>query len=178
MTALPTLAAGTEPTAAQWQTLLPLFARKASDQSVTSSTTLVNDNDLLVSVAASAVYELSLLLIGINAGGSSAGDLKYAFTQPTGSSCSYAQAGPHVNWPPAVATDFEIEWAARSADTGSPTTTTAIGLTTTAFGVHIKGILVVGANAGTFRLQWAQNSSNASSSTLKAGSYMRLQQVA
>jgi hypothetical protein len=157
---------------------LPLFVRKANDQSISSNTTLQNDSDLFVPVAANASYVFDLLLLAINAGGSAAGDMKYAFTQPSGSSASYAQAAPHVNWPPAVATDFEAEWAGKSLDTGSPTATTAIGLTTTIFGVHIKGDLVVGANAGTFQLQWAQNSSNASASTVKAGSYMRLQQVA
>jgi hypothetical protein len=43
--------------------------------------------------------------------------------------------------------------------------------------ISVQGLLTTAGTAGTFRLQWAQTSSNAAGSTLKAGSYMLLQRV-
>ncbi|NJP75705.1 hypothetical protein HCJ99_34060 [Streptomyces sp. C1-2] len=45
-------------------------------------------------------------------------------------------------------------------------------------GTTFKGTLVVGSTAGTLALAWAQNTSNASATTLKAGSRLELTRIA
>jgi hypothetical protein len=60
---------------------VPLAAVKTVDQSVTSSTTLVNDNVLAVPVAASSTYEFRLFCWFQAAAG---GDFKFQFAGPAG----------------------------------------------------------------------------------------------
>ncbi|MES4891417.1 hypothetical protein [Streptomyces sp. NPDC096012] len=58
-----------------------LFVRKTSDQSVTSSTTLANDSQLLLPVVANATYTLFLMCIF---SGGTTGDIKFDWTVPSG----------------------------------------------------------------------------------------------
>jgi len=45
-------------------------------------------------------------------------------------------------------------------------------------GVRVYGRLVMSSTAGNFQMQWAQNASDASGTTLKAGSFMTMTRVA
>jgi hypothetical protein len=40
--------------------------------------------------------------------------------------------------------------------------------------VEVKGIVTTSSTAGTFKLQWAQQTSNSTSTTVYSGSYMRV----
>ena len=63
--------------------IAPLAAYKTLDETVTNSTTLQNDDALLVSLAANAVY-LFAVLLDYEGAAVGTGDLKYGWGVPTG----------------------------------------------------------------------------------------------
>ena len=69
------------------------------------------------------------------------------------------------------------EWIGKLATT-SAGATLSFGVGTGLTGVRIYGRLVMSSTAGNFQLQWAQNVSDASGTTLKAGSFMTMNRVA
>src|SRR5690606_18086867 len=62
--------------------LAPIFVVKSTNESVSSSTTLQNDNELSVSLTANRAYEVSGVL---RVSGSTSGDIKLSWTGPSGS---------------------------------------------------------------------------------------------
>ena len=163
--------AGNVLTAAQLNALNG-YVLKTADQSVTSSSTLTNDTHLLYTIGATGTYIVDLWLYGTSAA-NNAGDLKIAFTFPTGT-MHFGTAGPSVNL---LSGSADVsEWFANLSAT-SGTTFTNVGLSTTVSQTHIHGILIATAT-GTLRMQWAQFASNANASTLQAGSHMLVRQVA
>lgn len=162
MTALPTFNGGTEPTASQWQTLLPLFARKTADQSL-STLTFTNDNALFVSVASNVIYFYHLFTY-IKANNASNGGMKVQFAAPAGADLS----------------DAVFRWGGNTspgAQTNAGGAVGALTLTTSNVFFEEQGLLVMGANSGTFQFQWAQNSGPTNSATVSAGSFLLLRQV-
>jgi hypothetical protein len=174
--AAPDFTAGRPPTAAELQFLVPLFVRKTSNQSVTSSTTLVNDSALVLPMLASVTYELTAQLFYI---GNDTGDIKVTFTQPTGSTLSWGPIGASQAAVTGSATAGTGEWWGTNVNTtASPTTSMPMGGSTSDLHMVIRGIVVVSATAGNLQLQWAQNTSNGTATTVKAGSWMSLRRVA
>jgi hypothetical protein len=148
---------------------VPLNAYKAADQSVTSSTTLANDNALFVSVAANCTYTLQLDLFyeGAAAG---TGDLKWNFTSPSGTTGL-------TGTPAYFGTDTNIHGAAF----------VALGSTFTTLGTNGAGVikyalttgtLVTSSTAGTLQFQWAQNSSSGTATKVRAGSNLCVWRIA
>lgn len=160
-----------------WTALVraPLFAYKVSDESVTSSTTLQDDNDLTFSVEASSVYiyELSLSYIGVSDGGTAAGGLKTAWSVPASSAGTRHVTGTHTTGSNIVPSDDN----ARNSSHGL---TTVVGHATSATGgvVFDRGLLITSVTAGTFKLQWAQVTSNATATTIQGNSYAILRKMA
>jgi hypothetical protein len=162
MTAMPSLSAGTTPTAAQWQTLLPAFVRKTSDQTVNNSNVLVNDSQLVVSVSAGAVYRMSLL--ALQNSGATPG-FKFAFTMPAGATflngyfdCGSSQANRQ----------FAVVGA---GGTGGVTGAAADSV------VKVEATILIGGTAGSVQFQWCQSTANASNTIVRAGSSLLLTQV-
>lgn len=146
-----------------------LWARKVADESVTASTTMQDDDALLVQVEANRVYEFDALIGYV---GNTAGDVKVGFTFPAGASCYWAGQG---------GSDGDSGYGGVGASRHSASfgdasgTATAFTGSTTALAILVKGMLVVGGTPGVLRLQWAQNTSNATATTVKAGSFLRAQ---
>lgn len=168
--AFPTFPSGHVPSADEMAALLPLFAKKTATQAVTSSTTLVNDNELFVSVLANATYEVDTFIIYDGAAGTA---IKVGFTAPSGATLdwwnngtsggntSFINTGPFWGWS-AIGTSNTIGTAGAGSE-----------------GVcRPGGILVTSSTPGTFQLQWAQGSSNATAVHVFAGSTMTLRRVA
>lgn len=141
--------------------LRPLFARKTSDETVNNSTTLQNDNSLLVSVVADAIYEFRLRLT-VNSG--TTPDFKMGWTFPTGLTMTYDL--------------FEGETLGTATNVvQGPTIQTDVPLINTTGADQpwiAEGLVIVDSTAGTLQLQWAQNTANASDTIVRAGSYLRL----
>lgn len=127
--------------------------RKSSDQSVTSSTTLQDDTELQFSAANSTPYQVELF---ISYTGSTTGDLKWQLVSTP------SDGGP---WQMHMGIDI-------SGNTQFVTSNSFAVVSNGAFSSQ-KGVWIwgwfLGAN-GTFKLTWAQNTSDGTATKVKAGS--------
>lgn len=145
-----------------------LTATKAANQSVTSSTVFVNDTHLSLSVVANATY----LLEGYwpYDGAFNAGNIKYQWTMPAGASILWAANGP--------ATGGAAAYAANSTSTNAVLSLGTYGTGGMQTNAAPLGRFVTAGTAGTLQLQWAQDSSNATATTMYAGAWLQLRRVA
>lgn len=154
-------------TGAEWQQFqdfaIPLYVRKTSDENVTSSTTMQNDDDLYITVKANAVYLIRSFIIYT---GTTTNDIKVGWTVPTGSVFTWSPWSPDVAM---TANQANVNWAAMlTSDVSSSGAVAGAPYQT----MRPTGTLVVGTVDGTFRLQWAQNVSGGTATTIKTGSYL------
>lgn len=154
-----------------------LHARKPADETVTSSTTLQNDDHLVLALSANATYEFEAFLFTIETGGDFVGDIKTAFAFPAGATVHLVGAGPHPT-SFTTGTSSVTEWLARPTQTSSPTQTLTYGVGSGQTALWMKGVIVVSATAGDLQLQWAQNVSDATGITVKAGSWIAAERIA
>lgn len=142
-----------------------LVRRTADHAGITSSTTLADDGVLQLAVAANSVYVLQAMIVYT---ASAAGDIKLGWSGPSGATLTWTPCGlttttsasaGSVRLPSKTISDTDIPGA---VDVSTPVTALPTGL------------LVVGATAGTFKLQWAQGTSDATATVVKAGSYLML----
>ena len=173
---MPTFTPGQIPTADVLQDLVPLYARKTADESVTSSTTLQNDDELAVTVSAGGIYTLDAFILFT---GNETGDFQCRFTFPSGSTLHFAAYAPA----PGDAgfntggSAGNVEFFARQNTTSSPSGVIIYSGSTAQVHLRLVGTLVVGSSAGTLQFQWAQNTSNGTATTVKAGSWLKLDNV-
>lgn len=161
MTALPTLNAGTEPTAAQWQTLLPIKAIKGADQIVNNSAALANDSALFIPVNVSTTYDFQLRLI-YNSGATPG--FKFHFTFPVGGTASY--------------TVHCLSGGTYKLFQNNDASTPSADGTGADLNIVVLGEIFIGANAGNVTLQWAQAVANASNTIVRANSAFKARQIA
>ena len=136
-----------------------LIVRKPSDESVTSSTALQDDNHLILPVLANEVWKLNLEVIY---SASTTGDFKFGFTFPTGGRLDVQMLGLQ---------SAVVHLGGFSVTTSPSGTDNFDGLGSTAhFPLPIWGIYTNGANAGNLTLQWAQQASDATATTVYANS--------
>lgn len=144
---------------------VPLAAIKTSDQSVTSSTTMVNDTALVLTPAVSASY-LFQCYIYFQAG--TTGDFKWQFGVPAGAFMRYmalyqGTGGGFGNQNTNGAADVV---AAQGNGAGVDNA------------VFMAGTLVMGSTAGNCQFKWAQNTSDGTASIVKAQSCLYLYRIA
>jgi hypothetical protein len=152
------------------------YIAKTADETITSSTTLQNDDHLVLPVVANAVYRFELDLY-MTESTDYVGDFKMSFTCPSGATFDMHGAGAHITDLISPATNSNGEWIGKLATT-SAGATLGFGVGNVLTGVRVYGRLVMSSTAGNFQLQWAQNASDATGTTLKAGSYMTMTRVA
>jgi hypothetical protein len=132
-----------------------VIKNKATDESVTSSTTLQNDDDLFVELGAGETWQARFAIWATHAAGDGC---KVAVTVPSGAT---------------------LRLIARETDSGGQvvnmTTTSgaAISLATenvdaTSQFVDLEVVVVNGATAGNLQLQWAQRTSSATATVFVA----------
>jgi hypothetical protein len=136
---------------------------KEADQSVTNSTTLVDDTELWVDVEAHATYRI---ILALHATGSESGDIKLAWSIPTN-----AEAGGRWVFGAGVST---------TPTSGSATVQNAAAnwVTERTYGTHAtignsileNGLLRTGDTPGRLQLRWAQVTSNATATSVRAPS--------
>ena|SRR5688572_20875385 len=150
-----TFTAGQTPTADELNAALPIPpAVKSADETVTSSTTLQNDDHLLVSVAANTTYLLEMdFVFSANA----SGDLKTTFTVPSGTTGA-------LNMTSDAGTSTGVSMTSTAVWDGTGTDEQA----------RIWGRVVTSSTAGTIRLQWAQNASFGTGTIIRNGSSLKI----
>lgn len=166
----PTFLTGHEPSPSEFQVLLPLSASKPANQTITSTTTLTNDNDLFVAVQSGATYQFEVSLGVMGAGSATVGDINLRWTFPGGTLTTHA-----VGLTSAVAYGVSTTGSVNSVrfrDTTSPSTTIPFGTPSTNFAVVTINMIYACTADGTLQLQWAQRVSSGTATAVGAGSYM------
>ena len=147
--------------------------KKAANESVTSSTTFQDDNDFSIDLDAGKTYRIETFL---SVSGATAGDIKVAWVLTGGVAQLSARhcRGPAVG--PADVTATTI----RDSVHNLTTTTISYGTDNATNSAIFEDFLVetTTANAsGTLTMQWAQNGSSATSTTISASSYVVVTEV-
>ncbi len=168
MTGIPVWTPGQVLAAADVNTwFVPIVKVKPSDESVTSSTTLQVDNDLVAAVAANAVYSFQIIL---SYSAATTGDLRVQLQGPASSSIISTCACIDV------AGAGAIDSALTSRRGALPSTALDVG--GVGAGVDTPflwmGTLTTAGTAGNFSLYWAQATSSATATIVYTGSLMRL----
>jgi hypothetical protein len=139
--------------------LRPVFIRKTANESVISSTTYQNDNELVASGVASAIYVGRLQLL-VNS--DAAADIKARLTLPSGAVAT--SWGLYKNAVATVVADMAVGAGVATSGSDEP--------------LLYMGLLVMSTTAGDVQVQWAQNASTAINTTVSAGSFLMLERVA
>jgi hypothetical protein len=146
---------------------VPLAAYKASDTSRTSTTTLANDPDLTLAVAANCVYTVDLYL-DFDGDTTGTGDLKLGWAVPASTTMRYGAAYDNTSPAASCGTTF--------------TQASTISAATNGAGVlqsfSAKGTIITSAAAGNVVLKWAQNTSNPTATIIHAQSYLTARRIA
>lgn len=135
-----------------------LIVRKTVDESVASSITFQNDDALLMALAANEVWKTELNLYVT---GNGTADFKMCYTFPAG--CSVIYYTSTIN----ASAGFTV-W--QDAATSGTLILTADLLNTGSSYIVLHALVINGGTAGTLQLQWAQNTSNATPTIVKANS--------
>lgn len=143
------------------------YARKLSTESVTSNTTLQNDDALVVAVDANAVYVLTCM---VKYDGAAAGDIKIGWSVPAG--CELDFVAQALATTAALYTDDQNF----TGEESSVATFGALGTGTVA-AIQMTGLVVVGGTAGNVQFQWAQGTSSATATRVFANSFLDLRRV-
>jgi hypothetical protein len=147
------------------ETLGPQQVRKVAAQSVTSSTTLVDDLHLKLFLRDSRRYSFEAQ---IRYTGAATGDLKLAFTIPAGATVRWDNVGStFVNLSDVVTvSNSELSSGA----------TRAFGCGSATRQISVRGVIIMGATAGNLQLQFAQNTSDPAATTILDESFIRVSQ--
>jgi hypothetical protein len=148
------------------------YVEKTADQSVTSSITLVNDTHLSYAISGAGTFIFELFLFAV-ASADPGGGVRYGFTFPAGT-MHYGINVPISSL--ASGTSGSGDWAATLSATSG--VAAGVGGTSTSTTLHRVAGRFAATASGTLQFQWAQASSSANTTTLKAGSFMRVQRVA
>jgi hypothetical protein len=105
------------------------------------------------------------------------GDINVAFSFPAGCRLDYGGIGPGNTAITGTVTGGVGEWIARAGQTTSPSTAIPFGADQSVTTVTINGLVEVGSTAGTLTVMWAQVAA-AGTTTVKVGSWMRLERMA
>lgn len=148
------------------------YKRKAANESVTSSTTMQDDNDIAgIALDADKVYLVDFYP-SVSAA-AAAGDVKFGWTTTGG----VAGLGTRVCRGPQTGTTDATNTAMRVS---RHNLTTAVpyghdGSTTCA--IHETFLVETSAGAGTLTLRWAQNASSGTATTLSTSTYVVVTEV-
>lgn len=150
--------------------MIPDEVVKSTTETVTSSTTFQNDDELFLPGVANAQYHFTLLLLH-SAG--TTGKFKMQFAAPTGATVSWGVHSAHINMTSSttvadMSLPSRVLADAQQMGGGNLTGTTAF----------IEGVFTTSSTAGNLTLQWAQNVSDAAATQVRAGSVLKMKRVA
>lgn len=162
--------AGQKLRAADLNDLFPVLCRATADTSRTSSTTLLNATGLAATLEANTAYLIDGYL-AYDAG--ETGDLRAAFSIPAGASGHWSMLGIGTGTTGSIGDTSAVRASAL-------TTAIAVG-GSAAFSSALvalpRGYVLLGGTAGAVQLQFAQNTSSGTPTTIRAGSWLRFTKV-
>ncbi len=147
---------------------VPLIARKSSDTTRTSTTTVSNDPHLVAAVEANSVYVFQLVVMYRAA---DAGDLKVVLTGPASTVINSV-----IHCTDTTASTNNIGFTALTTRNGALPTSALImgGCGALDIGFTWAGSIDTAGTAGNFTVQWAQGTLNATGTILYTGSHLML----
>ena len=135
-----------------------LVESKAADESLTTDTTLQNDDELVLAVLASRTY---LVRLSVAVTTTTAGDFKHAFALPSGATIQ-------------MVGDQHFSGSESANEAGWDGSSKAVASTNGALiALNLVGLLTVDTTAGNLQYQWAQNGSSGTT-TVEAGSSLEI----
>jgi hypothetical protein len=149
-------------------------AIKTVDETVTSSTTLQDDNELFVDVLANTTYWVSALIIYAAA---TDRDLKCSFSGPSGSSMNWVSDA----FASSISAGNLVNEVSRTLQSLGSTPSPGGNGTNPSVGNNLffvpRGIFITGANAGTLTFQWAQLASGTPGTIVRADSVLLVRRL-
>jgi len=139
-----------------------LIVRKTADESVTSSTVFQADDVLILPVSANEVWKFEFYLLVTAA---ATGDFKCRWTFPAGGTFSARSA--NVGFGDATQNTL---WATTTSPATAYAGLASFAANTTATPIVIDGVYVNAGTGGSVTLEWAQDTSNATATVVKANS--------
>ena len=141
-----------------WTIVTGAIVRKTANESVSSSTTLQDDDHLVFAIGASEIWSVTLHIFFLC---DVSGDIKFGLTVPSGASGTFAGIGPALGMSSVVDAPVNISrveldgtLAYGGLSGGSPAY------------VQLNILLVNSTNADDLQLQWAQNGSSGTATTV------------
>lgn len=144
----------------------PIYAWKTLDESVTSSIVDQLDNELALPVRPFSIY---IVLGCYTVSGATTGDIRLGYSVPTGAQGRRHNLGLSAN-------NATTAGQMRISVHGWPTAVT-YGATPTTVSIIEEGVLYTEAAGGVLQMQWAQNVSDATATTVGAGSFLMARRV-
>ena len=169
MAEYPEITAGTRLDSALLSSMLPQHVVKTTSQNVTSSTTLVDDDELALPVVSGGTYEGRLVLYYV---ADTAGDLDYAWEVPSSSAGRRGLLGPD----PTAGAAADLA-AMQSRVSGLFTTEFTLGGGGAFHRTAVETFILDAGGDGEIRLQWAQGTSNATASTVLQYSHLLMRRL-
>lgn len=142
-----------------------LLIVKPSIQTVNNSATLIDDTDLLVALAANSTYVFEAFVLFTTG---ATPDIKYGFTFPAGATCQWGSIRMVTS---SAGATGDGDWGSFSSATSGTSVVGAAG-TGSAQMALVMGSITTSATSGNLRLTWAQNTANASDTSIYPGSWL------
>lgn len=142
---------------------------KTSDESVTSSTTLQDDDELLFAVGANEEWVVEFFL---RCDGATGGDFKATVSAPSGSTGWAGVVGPGT-----TATTFENATANNQLQNIGAAPPVGMLGTGNSVLVLVSAYIAVGGTSGNVVLQWAQQASSGTATRVLIGSHLTAHKV-
>jgi hypothetical protein len=147
--------AGADPT--EIANTMPTIVRKTADEIVNNSITLQNDDHLFLAMAANEVWFIDLILYYVSA--TTTPDIVVRAALPT------------------AAIGSQLAWGYSSSDaayilTAGTGTDAVFGTSSTKRIARITYLIINGANAGNFQIQWRQGTATAEDTTVLTNSFI------
>jgi len=133
------------------------IVRKTADEIVNNSTTLQDDDHLVLAMAANEVWYVEIYLL---VDSSTVADIKYGFGYPTG--CDIKWTYHYFS----SRTDAALLEETNTWNSGTGGTGVVVGLV-------LCAMVANGATAGNFTLRWAQNTAEASNTKVLTNSFLK-----
>jgi len=148
---------------------LPLFVYKSASEEVVSSTTLQNDDDLVIALKKNKVYKIDLFCSS-RSSGSDIPNIKIQWT--LGGTLTNIHGTCFNNGPGSTSSTAEQAENTQLRRTATNYSTVFGVLNTEAVSIRQTFFIDTGASGGTLQMQWAQNTSNANGTDVEAGSFL------
>lgn len=152
-----------------WVSAVARVKYKTANEAVTSNTTNQADNDFFISVEANALYFVELHIVMT---GHTSGDFKSAWTVPSGAT--------GYRWRDVLQSGATADSENKSQiDTiaGGSATVGVLGTGSTNTYFHETLTVDTAGTSGNLALEWSQGTSNATATTVLAGSVMRVWKI-